>query len=150
MSLWRQVSRGLYGLLNRTERDRGIDDEVRHYFEEATAAYKERGLSEEDARRAARRELGNPNAAQERVRSYGWENTVRTFLSDLRFAARQLRRNPGFTTVTMITLALGTGASMAISSATNPALFKPLPYPHPGRIPAIWSTWQGACPERRS
>ena len=147
MSLWRQVSRGLYGLLNRTERDRGIDDEVRHYFEEATAAYKERGLSEEDARRAARRELGNPNAAQERVRSYGWENTVRTFLSDLRFAARQLRRNPGFTTVTMITLALGIGASTAIFSAINPILFKPLPYPHPGRILSIWSTWQGARSE---
>jgi hypothetical protein len=77
-------------------------------------------------------------------------NTVRTSLSDLLFAAGQLRWNPGFTTVTMITLALGIGASMAISSATNPALFKPLPYPHPGRIPAIWSTWQGACPERRS
>jgi hypothetical protein len=47
MSLWRQVTRGFYGLLNRTEQDRGIDDEVRHhYFEEATAAYRERGLSE--------------------------------------------------------------------------------------------------------
>jgi putative ABC transport system permease protein len=147
MSLWRQVTRGFYGLLNRTERDRGIDDEVRHYFEEATAALKERGLSEEDARRAARRELGNPNAAEEQVRSYGWENTVRTFLSDLRFAARQLRRNPGFTTVTIITLALGIGASTAIFSAINPILFKPLPYPHPGRILMIWSTWQGARTE---
>jgi len=100
ISLWRQATLGIYELLNRTEQDRGTDDEVRHYFEEATAAYKERGLSEEDARRAVRRELGNPNAAQVRERSYGWENSVITFLSDLRFAARQLRRNPGFTTVT--------------------------------------------------
>jgi hypothetical protein len=101
MSLWRQVTRGIDALLDRTEQDRGIDDEVRHYFEEPTAAYKERGLSEEDARRAVRRELGNPNAAQVRERSYGWENSVITFLSDLRFAARQLRRNPGFTTVSL-------------------------------------------------
>jgi hypothetical protein len=67
MSLWRQVTRGIDALLDRTEQDRGIDDEVRHYFEEPTAAYKERGLSEEDARRAVRRELGNPNATQERT-----------------------------------------------------------------------------------
>jgi hypothetical protein len=65
--LWRQATLGIYELLNRTEQDRGTDDEVRHYFEEATAAYKERGLSEEDARRAVRRELGNPNATQERT-----------------------------------------------------------------------------------
>jgi putative ABC transport system permease protein len=143
MSLWRQVTRGFYGLFNRAERDRGIDDEVRHYFEEATAAYKQRGLSEEDARRAARRELGNPNAAEQQVRSYGWENTVRTFLFDLRFAVRQLRRNPGFTTISIFTLALGIGASTAIFSAINPILFKPLPYPHSSRILTIWNSWHG-------
>ena len=56
MSIWRQVTHGLRGLLHRNERDREIDDEVQNYFEETTAAYRERGLSDEDARRAARQE----------------------------------------------------------------------------------------------
>ena len=81
------------------------------------------------------------------MRSYGWENVVRTFSSDVRFAARQLRNHPGFTIVGILTLALGIGASTAIFSAVNPILFKPLPYPHPDRILMIWSTFQGARSE---
>ena len=104
MSFWRQLTRGLRGLLHRNARDREIDEEVRHYFEEVAADYRERGLSDEDARRAARRECGNPDAAGEKMRTYGWENAVRTFVGDLRFAGRQLRRNPGFTTVSIVTL----------------------------------------------
>ena len=147
MSFWRQASRGLRGLLHRTERYREINDEVQHYFEEATAAYRERGLSDEDARRAARKECGSLQAAEEQVRTYGWENTVRTFFADLRFAVRQLRRNPGFTTISIVTLGLGIGASTAIFSAVDPILFKPLPYPHPGRILMIWNTRQGSRSE---
>lgn len=143
MSFWRQITRGLHGLLHRTQQDREIDDEVRHYFEEATAAHRERGLSEEDARRAARLEFGNPHAAEEQVRSFGWEDTVRRVFSDLRFAARQLRKNPGFTLVNVMTLAIGIGASTAIFSAVNPVLFKPLPYPHSDQIMMIWNTYQG-------
>ncbi|HEX6773271.1 MAG TPA: ABC transporter permease [Acidobacteriaceae bacterium] len=81
------------------------------------------------------------------MRSYGWENTLRTLLFDIRFAARQLRRNPGFTAVSALTLAIGIGASTAIFSAINPILFKPLPYPEPSRLLMIWNTWQGARSE---
>src|ERR1700744_627479 len=111
MSMWRAVTRGLRGLLHGGERDREIDDEVRFYFDEAVAAYRERGLSEEEARRAAQLELGTATAAREEVRAFGWENAVRTFFSDLRFAARQLGRNPGFAVVSVLTLAIGIGAS---------------------------------------
>ncbi|MGC2620740.1 MAG: ABC transporter permease [Acidobacteriaceae bacterium] len=147
MAFWRSFTSGLGALFHRSDRDTEIDDEVRHYFEEAIEAYKQRGLSEEEARRAARLEFGSSQVAEEQVRSYGWENTVRTFLSDLRYAGRQLRRNPGFTAVSAVTLALGIGASTAIFSAINPILFKPLPYPHSSRILMIWSTWQGARSE---
>jgi putative ABC transport system permease protein len=147
MSLWRQLTHGLRGLMRQNEKNQGVGEEVQHYFEEATAVWKSRGLSAEDAKRAARLELGNMTVTQEEVCSYGWENVVRTFSSDLHFAARQLRNHPGFTIVGILTIALGIGASTAIFSAVNPVLFKPLPYPHPDRILMIWNSFQGARSE---
>ncbi len=147
MPFWRSITRGLDSLLHPTRHDQEIDDEVHQFYDEAMAAYRERGLSEEDARRAVRLDLGSPETAGEQVGSYGWENTVKSFAADLRFAGRQLSRNPGFTAISILTLALGIGASTAIFSAINPILFKPLPYPHPNRILTIWSTWQGSRSE---
>ena len=144
MGLWRQVCGGLRGLIDQRGRDGEIDEEVDAFFEAAAAAHRERGLSDEEARRAARRECGNLLAAKEQVRTYGWENAVRTVMGDLHFAARQLRRNPGFATVSIVTLGLGIGASTAIFSAVDPVLFKPLPYPHADRILMIWNSWRGA------
>jgi hypothetical protein len=134
---WRQLRHGLARLLGRTAADREIDEEVRHYLEEAAAAHEARGLSAEEARRAARRELGNPLAVREEVRAYGWENALETLFADLRYAARRLRSEPGFTVVAVLTLALGIGATTAIVSAVRPILFEPLPYPHPGRVATI-------------
>jgi putative ABC transport system permease protein len=144
MSIWRQLTYGLRGLARQTEKNQEVGEELRHYYEEAIAVWRSRGLSAQDAERAVRLELGNLTAAQEQVRSYGWENAARTFSFDVRFAARQLRKHPGFTIVGILTLALGIGASTAIFSAVNPILFKPLPYSHPDRILMIWSTFQGA------
>jgi putative ABC transport system permease protein len=147
MSLWRQITHGLRSLMQERAADQDISDEVQQYFEEAIAAWMARGLSAENARRAARLELGNMTAAREQVRSYGWENSVRTLAADLGYAARQLRVNPGFAIVSVVTLALGIGASTAIFSAVNPILFKPLPYPHPRRVMMIWNTYQGVRSE---
>jgi putative ABC transport system permease protein len=147
MSLRRQLSRGLRSLLHRSAADRDAADEVQQYFEEAVAAAKARGLSSEDAKRAARLELGNMTAVREQVRTYGWENVVRTLASDLHYAARQLRSRPAFAIVSVLTLALGIGASTAIFSAVDPILFEPLPYPHAGRVLTLWNSWQGARAE---
>jgi putative ABC transport system permease protein len=135
------------GLFRPNTADDDAVDEVRQYFEELVAAGKMRGLSNADARRAARLEVGNTTVIREQVRSYGWENTLRTFGSDLRYAARQLRSHPGFTIVSVLTLALGIGAGTAIFSAVNPILFEPLPYPQAGRIMMIWNVYQGARSE---
>lgn len=146
MSLWRQVTRGLRGLTHRTLADRDVADEVRHYLELAAESHMARGLSREEALRAARLELGGVMNVEEQVRGYGWESLVETFLVDLRYAARRLRASPGFAAVTVLTLALGIGATTAIFSAVSPVLLEPLPYPHPGRIMAIWDI--GADGER--
>ena len=144
MSIWRQFTRGLRGLLRPQRASDDIAAEIRQYLDDATAASLQRGLSLEEAQRAARTEIGNLTPVHEQVRSYGWENAVRTFLFDLRYAARQLRSHRGFTIISIITLALGIGASTAIFSAVNPILFSPLPYPHPDRILMIWNTWRGS------
>src|SRR5579863_1667795 len=144
MHLWRHLARGLRGLFRQTRANEDIAAEIRQYLDDATAAGLARGLSPEEARRTARRELGSQSAVHEQVRSYGWENSVRIGIYDLRYACRQLRRNSAFTIVCVVTLALGIGASTAIFSAVNPILFSPLPYPHPGRMLMIWNTWRGA------
>ena len=137
MSLWRQLTRGLRVLRNRASADRDVADEVQHYLDQATDAWIARGLAPEEARRAARVELGNATVVREQVRAYGWENLVGAVAADLRYAARRLRASPGFTAVGTVTLALGIGASTAIFSAVNPILFEPLPYPRAGRIVMI-------------
>ena len=137
MSIWRQLTRGLGVLANRTNADRELADELHHYVEQAAAERVAGGSSARDARRDALLEIGNMTVAREHVRSYGWENTVGTVLGDLQYATRRLRHAPGFTTVSVITLALGIGASTAIFSAVNPIFFAALPYPDAQRIVMI-------------
>ena len=138
MSLWRQLRRGLSVLTNRTAADRDLDDEVRHYLDEATAAWTARGLSPDEARRAAQLEIGNATFVREQLRTSAWECVVDSVFSDFRYGVRRLRANWGFTAVSVLTLALGIGATTAIFSAVDPVLFEPLPYPHAERIAMIW------------
>lgn len=137
MSLWRQVRHGLDVLLRRTAADRDLTEEMDHYLDESAAAYVARGLSPEDARRAARVDLGSATSVRQEVRGAGWENVVESTIADVRFALRGLLGSPGFTTVTLLTLALGIGATTAILSAVTPILFRPLPYPHAERLAAV-------------
>src|SRR5579864_4318837 len=123
MSLWRQISRGLRTLTNRDASDRDVSEEMQHFLDESTAEFAARGFSPEEARRTARIQMGNMTNVKEEVHSYGWENIVETFFADLRYGLRQLRRNPGFSAITILTLALGIGATTAIFSAVNPILF---------------------------
>jgi putative ABC transport system permease protein len=144
MSLWRHVTHGLRNLVQRSRRQQDIADEVEQYFEAAVLEAKERGLSEGEARRVVRIESGSIAWAQEQVRTHGWEHGFSVLAQDLRYAARQLWGNPGFTIVTVLTLALGIGACTAILSVVNPILFEPLPYPSPNRILMLWNTFHGA------
>ncbi|PYP42108.1 MAG: permease [Gemmatimonadetes bacterium] len=141
MSLWRQIARGLRALTHRPAADREVADEVQHYLEQATAAHLARGLPPAEALRAARLEMGSMTSVREAVRGQGWENAVETLLADLRYAARRLRSAPGFTAITVLTLAVGIGGTSAIFSAVNPILFQPPPYPEAGRIAMVWEAF---------
>ncbi len=138
MSFWREFTRGLRVLGNRKVADQEIADEVSHYLEEVTAAFVNRGLAPDEARRAARLELGGTTAVREQVRGYGWENAVDILFADLRYAARNLVGNPGFTAVSILTLGLGIGASTAIFSVVDAVLLRALPYPNPQKIVRVW------------
>ena len=134
MSIWRQLTRGLRVLAHRETADREVADEVQHYVDLTTAAYVARGLAPDAARRAAQMEIGNMTVVRERVRAYGWENLLGAVIADLRFAIRRLRTNPGFTVVSVLTLALGIGATTTIFSAVNPILLASLPYPDASQL----------------
>jgi len=137
MSPWRQLTRGLRSLARRRAAEQEVADEVQDYFEQSVAAHRARGLSPAEAERAARRECGSPDAAREQVRAYGWENAVASTAGDLRFGARQLRRNPGFALTSVLVLGLGVGVGTAMFSVLDAVLLRPLPYSHPEQLASL-------------
>jgi predicted permease len=117
-----------------------LDNEVRSHLELMTAENMRAGMGPEQARRAARMELGGVEQVKEQVRDKRTGHWVQSVISDCRFGLRQLRKNPGFSVVAIIALALGIGFSTIIFSIFYNGVLYPFPYRDAQRLTVIGIT----------
>jgi putative ABC transport system permease protein len=134
MSLLSRVSSLLRNLFRRERLERDLDLEVRGYVEMLAADKVTTGMGQAEARREAVLELGGVEQVKEQVREARIGTMLENLWQDLHYGYRTLARNPGFTAVAVLSLALGIGGNSAMFSIVNGILLQPLPYPAPERL----------------
>ena len=141
------VVRRLFAAFRSRPLDDDLRDEIASHLAEATDEYVRRGMTLEDARLAARRSFGGVTQAEQvhrEVRSFAWLADLR---QDLQLTGRSFIRNPGFTLVAVLTLALGIGATTMIFTLLDAVIFKPLPVPKPHELVTFYENGPEGSPD---
>lgn len=129
-----RLVRGLRALFARRREDSELREELRAFYQASLDDKLARGLPRAQAERAARLELGSSAAVEDWTRDAGWESRLESVWQDVRYAARTLRRSPGFALAAITTLGVGLGATTAMYAIVHAVLLAPLPYPDGERV----------------
>src|SRR5437016_6458173 len=121
-------------LLCRDQLERELDDEISYHVQANTEENIAKGMTPQQARRAARLELGGVEQIRERVRAARMGAWFETLVRDVRFGLRVLRKSPGFAAAAVVTLALGVGGTTAIFTLVQQVTLRSLPVAQPGQL----------------
>ncbi len=146
MALFRRIR----NLLSRPWVEQEISAELKSHLEMRIEDNIAAGMSPTDARRDALLRFGNPAVMKEQVAGADIALGLSSIWADIRFALRQLRRSPGFTATSILTLGVAIGCCTAIFSAIKPILLDSLPYPNPNRIMTLWEMQASGAPTNPS
>src|SRR3984957_18861362 len=148
MKLLRAWILRLAGMLPSERRERELADEIEGHLQMHIDENIRRGMTPEMARRDALLKLGGVESTKQAYRERRTIPILENLLRDIRFAIRQLRRNPGFTSTAILMLALGMCASVAIFAFVDAALIRPLPYRYPARLVGVYENVPlNLCPQ---
>ncbi|KPK79473.1 MAG: hypothetical protein AMS25_12545 [Gemmatimonas sp. SM23_52] len=143
MPAYRRIISTLQSLFRKEELDRDLDEELSSYLDLLAEEKVRAGMSPEQARRAARLELGGVEQVKEKVRERRVGAMTDTLFQDVRYAVRTLSKNAGFSAVAILILAIGIGGTTALFSTINTALLSGLPYQQPDRLVVGLKTMNG-------